>query len=216
MRKPSHMEMAGWGLLSLLIAASLQRFWRIEIAVLAFQFVLPIAAARASGTFDRLLIHYACLVVAIVLLLTLGGAFLVDYRTLAPVTLELIPAIFGGMNPSRTDVRVALFVTGTWNALFSACAIVIPLKRQYEMSSILRAVVTFALFLFLHLALVRDRTPMEFTAEYRGTIQTGAVVGIFTLMPVYAGFYVALFYDLVRAANNPSELGGGEIRGVEK
>lgn len=194
MKRPTHLEMAGWGLLTLLGAGVLTFKTELGIGYPAFVIGLSIAAGRATQSvkIGSITFVYLCASTLFILSIT-AGLFWIDYRPARPVTVNMIPAIYGMRNPGPREVRVTLYISSVWCSLVCAMTTRFGLNREGMTWGTVRAVVVFALTMALHLTVVKDRDHSETLED--------AAVALYSLMPVYAGYFVALFWDVVRAKN---------------
>lgn len=194
------MEMASYGLLGLLLNTVLVNYAGVNHSYLGFVFFLPLATVRAAE--DARGILDLCLALFIISIVITAASFwvIVDsggYNQL--LTVKLLPLLT--VDPTWAVSRETLFKIGCMSAFLSAITVRLTLARGRIVLSILRSSLAFAALLALHLYITRDRTYLQPGPAYKREVMLGAFVGLYSLMLVYAGFYVALFYDLVKEAN---------------
>jgi len=188
--------MAGWGLLTLLGAGLLALKTDFGFGFPAFLVGLSIAAARARD--DSMIAVKTLLYLVVTTFFVLGissGLFWIDYRPPRPVTADLLPAVYQMCNPCPSNVRLTLYFASVWSSVVCAVMVRLAMGRNCIGLATGRAAVVFAVTLAVHMTVVADNKKVD--VEMRD-----AVVSLYSLMPVYAGYFVALFWDVVRAKDS--------------
>lgn len=200
MKNPSHLEMAGWGLLNLLLVAIFVRITGETFGGIFLFLLLPLAGARAAGTFDKIFAHYAILFFACIAVLILMTIVLRISKYHQPLTLEYLPLLCTSERFGAT-LRLSVVIFGAIQSIVCATALRMSLARGNIPYAILRAALVYCVLLGFHFAIVKNKPTWEEAYRREQEMLFRSVIGIFTLMPVYAGYYVALFYDLVKETN---------------
>jgi len=197
MKRPSHLEMAGWGLASMLGAWVLVFKTDFGFGLPAFLVGLSIAAGRVSNSVTVALRTVMLLTASTFILLGIVAAlFETDMRLDHPVTAPVLPAVHMRANPAPGNVRKKLYFASVWCALVCAMTVRSSLGCGGMMWAVVRSVVVFGIAMAVHLKFATDWVTWEPKNAHYPKMLHGAVVSVYTLMPVYAGYFVALFWDV--------------------
>jgi hypothetical protein len=206
--KTSRMEVAGWGLGSLLPLAVANNVPSPELAFLGwFGIILGLAIAvgrvsRSRQTGVTTLLALAAGDMVVIGIVTQFRSLELDPRCLEPATIGLLPVPLSYRNPSAGDSATKAFVASMLFATMASIAVrscLSAVEFEANARAVVRAVLVFGCLMVLHFACVPQKPGWQMRwASEPGSEPTivQSLIGIYTLLLVYAGFYIALFYDL--------------------